>query len=442
MLFKFLRYLQPTHYFGLKTKNNALVFPVWDSLPDAVKASFSNDLNYTSQRAQDYDKSWRAITNGYIGDGDRIETVEDVSVYDNYVFARKYFSKAWVFYVFVLRLLSLNNPIKEVLGLYNTRGVKRYAYNHEICKYPAYKTFKSQLIESQPLVSVIIPTLNRYPYLKDVLKDLEAQDYTNFEVIVVDQSEPFQKDFYTGYTLNMSVDYQEEKALWLARNTAINKAQGDYILLFDDDSRIAPNWISEHLKTLDFFKADLSSGVSISKVGDAIPAHYAYFKISDQLDTGNVLLKKSIFKTIGLFDRQFEKQRMGDGEFGLRAFLQGYKNVSNPYAKRLHLKVNSGGLREMGSWDAFRTSSLFQPRPIPSVLYYFRRYFGSTQARFAIMRTVPISLIPYRYKGHKVLTLISGVLILFIWPIIGFQVIKSWRLASVKLKEGPKISNL
>ena len=63
------------------------------------------------------------------------------SVYDNYVFARKYFSKAWVFYVFVLRLIRLNNPIKEVLGLYNTRGVKRYIYSSEVCNYPRYTKF-------------------------------------------------------------------------------------------------------------------------------------------------------------------------------------------------------------------------------------------------------------------------------------------------------------
>ena len=203
------------------------------------------------------------------------------------------------------------------------------------------------------MVSVVIPTLNRYTYLKDVLEDLEKQDYENFEVIVVDQSEPFQKEFYDQFDLNIHLIHQEEKALWLARNTAIQKAQGEYILLFDDDSRVDTDWISQHLKALDFFQADLSSGVSISKHGAKVPAQYAYFCISSQVDTGNVLLPKQIFRDIGLFDRQFEKQRMGDGEFGLRAYLAGYKNVSNPYAKRLHLKVGSGGLRQMGSWDGF-----------------------------------------------------------------------------------------
>ena len=36
------------------------------------------------------------------------------------------------------------------------------------------------------------------------------------------------------------------------------------------------------------------------------------------------------------FDKQFEKMRMGDGEFGVRAYLKGYKNISNPNAYRKH----------------------------------------------------------------------------------------------------------
>jgi glycosyltransferase involved in cell wall biosynthesis len=291
-------------------------------------------------------------------------------------------------------------------------------------------------------VSVIIPTLNRYPYLKDVLKDLEQQDYSNFEVIVVDQSEPFQEEFYDEFQLNINLIHQEEKALWLARNTAIKQSKGEYILLFDDDSRVDKDWITQHLKTLDFFKADLSSGVSISTQGAKVPANYAHFGISSQLDTGNVLLKKSVFKDLGLFDRQFEKQRMGDGEFGLRAYLSGYKNISNPYAKRLHLKVGSGGLRQMGSWDGFRPKKWLDPRPIPSVVYLFRSYHGNKAARWALLKTVPSSIMPYRYKSNSVMMLVGVLISIVISPLVFFQVWKSWSLASTKLKEGPMIEKI
>ncbi|GGI58027.1 glycosyltransferase family 2 protein [Winogradskyella haliclonae] len=439
MLFNFLKYLQPTHYFGLKTKNGHLIFPKVDTW---ISSQFEEDIRYKSQEAKHYDQSWRAIQNGCVNFSNPITETVELSVFDNYIFSRKYFSKAWVFYVCLIRILSLKNPIKEISAFIKTKHVKRYIFGNEIVNFNDYRNFESQLLREQPLVTVIIPTLNRYRYLKDVLTDLEQQDYTNFEVIVIDQSEPYQAEFYKGFNLDLRVEYQEEKALWLARNTAIKQSNGNYILLFDDDSRVEKNWISQHLKTLDFFNADMSSGVSISKVGDKVPTHYAYFKISDQLDTGNVLLRKDIFKNIGLFDRQFEKQRMGDGEFGLRAFLNGYKNISNPYAKRLHLKVGSGGLREMGSWDAFRTKNLFQPRPIPSVLYFYRHYFGAKRSLLSVLRTVPISVVPYKYKSNRVMLLLSSFIAILLSPLIIVQVAKSWRLASKKLKDGPKIEML
>ncbi|WP_179351909.1 glycosyltransferase family 2 protein [Winogradskyella vidalii] len=442
MLFTFLKYLQPTHYFQLRKHNGNSTFPKVDLLPDAVYSKLTKDLDYSSAWAKSYDLSWQAVQCGYIGQCETYTEFKIVPVIDNYRFARKYFSSFWVFYILIVRLLSFYNPITEVFGWWKTRKVSRSSYLEIPLVYSEYDAFESELIKQSPLVSVIIPTLNRYPYLKDVLQDLEQQDYTHFEVIIIDQSTPFQSEFYADFQLDLQVVNQNEKALWLARNRAVKMAKGDYILLFDDDSRVSKDWICEHLKALDYFKADLSSGVSISELGAPTPAHYSYFKISDQLDTGNVLLKKTIFKAIGLFDRQFEKQRMGDGEFGLRSYLAGYINISHPYAKRLHLKVGSGGLRDMGSWDAFRTNSLFEPRPIPSVLYYFRRYWGNSAVRWSLLRTVPLSIMPYRFKGSKLMMIVGAVVSIFIFPLVVFQVFKSWRLAGKKLDEGALIEKL
>ncbi|MDT0295729.1 glycosyltransferase family A protein [Mesonia ostreae] len=442
MIFQFLKYVQPGHYFRLKRNSGHFVFPISSELPSIIVENIPQDAAYQSEKATAYDVSWQAIQMGYLGETTTYTHFERVPVADEYRFIRKNFHKAWVIYVLIVRLFSFKNPFKEINGYWKTRNVKRLNYAHNALSHIEYHNFHSDLIARQPLVSVIIPTLNRYPYLKDVLEDLEKQSYTNFEVLVVDQSEPFQKEFYNDFKLKINLNYQEEKALWLARNNAIRNAKGDYILLFDDDSRIASDWIEQHLKSLDFFKADISSGVSISKEGAKLPENYAYFCLSAQLDTGNVLLPKSIFKKIGLFDRQFEKQRMGDGEFGLRSYLADYKNVSNPLAKRLHLKVGSGGLREMGSWDAFRTKKWFSPRPIPSVLYLYRKYFGNATARWVLLKTIPPSVIPYRFKQNAIYMLMGSVFSILISPLILFQVIKSWKLSSKKLKQGPRIGEL
>lgn len=442
MPFGFLKYVQPVHYFRLFRKDGRSVFPVSRNLPEAVLCQLEADTNFQSDLAREYDLSWQAIQRGYTGDAKTYSCLEYLPIVDEYRFVRKYFHPFWVGYVFLMRIVSFKNPFKEAVGFWKSRNQKRVNLHQKPILYPDYETFESELIAENPLVSVIIPTLNRYSYLDDVMCDLENQDYQNFEVIVVDQTEDFREEFYQNRNLKLIYWYQEEKALWKARNDAIKRANGDYILLYDDDSRVDSDWIRQHLKTLDFFTADLSGGVSLSVTGGEIPENYRFFRINDQLDTGNVLLKKEIFREIGLFDRQFEKQRMGDGEFGLRAFLSGYKNISNPYAKRIHLKVSSGGLREMGSWDAFHTQNFFAPRPVPSVLYLYRNYFGKNASILALLKNVPPAVVPYRFKRSKTMKIIGVLLSLLLFPLVVFQVFRSWRLAGKKLEEGAKIENL
>ena len=442
MLFSFLKYLQPTHYFRLSKNNDTSIFPIVEKLPLEVVSQLTKDESYTSDRAKTYDLSWQAIQKGYIGSSECYTAFKTLPLEDEYRFVRKNFNAIWVVYILFLRLLSFNNPIQELKCVVMSRKSKRINHSSSPISYKSYESFKSELLLSKPLISVIIPTLNRYEYLKDVLRDLELQDYKNFEVIIVDQTDDFKEHFYTGWNLNLRFWYQKEKALWRARNEAIQASKGEYVLLYDDDSLIEPDWITQHIKALDYFKADLSSGVSISTVGAKVPDNYAYFRVSDQLDTGNVLLKKSIFKDIGLFDRQYEKQRMGDGEYGLRSYLNGYLNISNPFAKRIHLKVGTGGLRQMGSWDGFRPKNWFGPRPVPSVLYQFRKYYGGKAAFLAILKTVPPSIIPYRFKGNKMMLLLGVLFSVIIAPLIVFQVCKSWRLASLKLKQGSLIDSL
>lgn len=442
MIFSFLKYLKPTWYFNLQPSIDYSYFPKIETVNDAC-FHLEIDQNYSSEVSQERDFAWRAFQCGFISKSDKegLAIWENVTlpIVDEYRFFRKNFHKAWVIYTLFVRLITLHNPFVEISAFWKTRRVKRENYFQNHFKYKDYENFESKLIASKPLISVVIPTLNRYEYLVAVFKDLENQTYKNFEVIVVDQTDAFQEDFYKGWKLDLKFWFQEEKALWKARNEAIKSSKGDYILLYDDDSLVEPNWIEEHLKTLDFFKADLSSGVSISTVGAEVPAHYNYFRWSDQLDTGNVLLKKKVFSKIGLFDRQFEKQRMGDGEFGLRCYLAGFKNISNYKAKRIHLKVSQGGLRQMGSWDGWRPKKLFGPRPVPSVLYLSRKYFGNQLSRWYILVTIMPSLIPYQFKKSKALKLFAFVLLPFLLPLVLIQVLKSWKLASVKLKEGDKI---
>lgn len=439
MIFSYLKYVSPVWYFNLKPKVDHNYFPSKDELEE-FDFKLEYDFQYETKEAQFRDLAYRAFQQGYISQKKSNENrgfwdTPKLPACDEYRFLLKNFNKVWVLYVLFLRVLSFKNPFKELKGILKAKSATRQSHHLKAFKYRDFDSFESKLIKELPKVSVIIPTLNRYEYLKDVFRDLEKQSYKNFEVIVVDQTDPYDASVYEGWNLDLKYWYQEEKALWKARNEAIEVAKGDFILLYDDDSLVEPNWIENHLKALDYFQADISSGVSLSTVGAEVPLHYSYFRWSDQLDTGNVLIKKHVFETIGLFDTKFEKQRMGDGEYGLRAYLHGYRNISNPISKRIHLKVGQGGLRQMGSWDGWRPKKFFGPRPISSILYFFRKYYGNNAAKWSLLKNVPPSIIPYQFKGSKLLIVLGFFISVLLIPVISLQVYYSWRLSSRMLMD-------
>ena len=441
-MFDFLKYTVPIWYYRLHERS---AFPLYsdaeleDLRSDGMISRFEG---YSNGESAKMDLVYQALKAGVIpsrlrgGEARPRQTVRHVT--DNYIFLRRHYPSKWSVYALFLRLLTLHNPFRECSAFAKAMGTGRIRPDH-LTLHTGYESHEMPRAYSESLVSVIIPTLNRYEYLKDVMSDLERQDHKNIEVVVCDQSEPFKSEVYDNRPFPIVVIRQKEKALWLARNRCFKESRGSFILLFDDDSRVESDWVTQHLRCLSYFKADISAGITETLVGNGISEKDAGFHLSDVFDTGNAMLRREVFGDVGLFDRQFERQRMGDGEFGLRAYLNGYALISNPYAKRVHLKVETGGLRHYGSWDAFRPGRLFSPRPIPSVLYFSRRYFGECPSMLLIMNSLPASTLPYRYKADRRMKRLAPLLTLLASPVLAVQVFISWRISSRMLREGPRI---
>ncbi len=96
----------------------------------------------------------------------------------------------------------------------------------------------------------------------------------------------------------------------------------------------------------------------------------------------------------------------------------------------------------MGSWDAFRPKNFFAPRPLPSVLYFYRKYFPRDYVTNALIIGMLPSLIPYKWKSKKYLYPIGAILALFILPLLLLQLSISWNRSGRMLKEGDKIERL
>lgn len=443
MQFSFIKYTQPGWLFNIQPSKDISFSSCYyhpDYLPLHEEVNLETDPSFETATAKYADIGYRAWNKGLLTWCDaearlRIEKMPAPSLKDEYTFINKYWGKPWALYALLSRVVSLHNPFSEFSAYSKASSKKRINPHINTIDRSAYHSCHSNLVTSAPLVAVIIPTLNRYVYLKDVLEDLEKQEYENFEVIVVDQSTPFNEAFYEAFNLKLNVIHQKERLLWTARNNAVKATNADYLLFFDDDSRVEKDWISQHLKCLDYFNCDISAGVSLAKVGMKIPANYSYFRWADQFDSGNAMVKRALFSTIGLFDEQYNKQRMGDGEFGTRAYLHGYRSISNPYAARVHLKVSDGGLREMGSWDSFRPRKWFTPKPIPSVVFLYKKYYPKQLYKSVILLGIMLSNVSYRNKGSNKMLALSIALTVIKSPLLLIRFLWARSIANEMLRK-------
>jgi hypothetical protein len=146
------------------------------------------------------DLAYQALEAGYFPEeSERTELQNHVvrNVFDNYRFVHRFFGKKKALYVLILRLISFHQPIREIWAFLKSKDKRVQIQPLESAQ------FSNSSFDEK--VSVIIPTLNRYEYLKDVLADLEKQTYKNFDVWICDQSDDFMSQFYEGWNLNLNI---------------------------------------------------------------------------------------------------------------------------------------------------------------------------------------------------------------------------------------------
>ncbi len=90
----------------------------------------------------------------------------------------------------------------------------------------------------QPLVSVIVTTRNRLTLLLRAVQSVDAQDYPNREILVLDDaSEDGTSDYIRSHYPGVRLfRFDENRGLIVARNLLKMEAKGDYIVSLDDDA--------------------------------------------------------------------------------------------------------------------------------------------------------------------------------------------------------------
>lgn len=95
-----------------------------------------------------------------------------------------------------------------------------------------------------PKISLVVPAYKVQGYLSECLDSILGQDYTDFEVIAVDDCSPDGSgallDMYAERDARVHVIHLTENVgLGRARNAGLEKAQGEYVLFLDSDDTLS-----------------------------------------------------------------------------------------------------------------------------------------------------------------------------------------------------------
>lgn len=148
-----------------------------------------------------------------------------------------------------------------------------------------------QAIMNTPLVSIIIPVYNTEKYISECLNSLTQQSYIHIEIIAVDDGSTDNSlkilNDISAKDNRLKVFTQPNQGVSAARNLALSKATGEYIMFVDADDWIDPHTIEECLQ----------------EIGDADVCFFAYIR-----EFTNHSLPKPLFPQTQIFTAEACKQ--------------------------------------------------------------------------------------------------------------------------------------
>jgi len=170
-----------------------------------------------------------------------------------------------------------------------------------------------------PKVSIVIPTYNRLLMLKEAVESVLAQDFEDFELIIVDDGSTDE----TGNEIKRYggrvrlLQHSENRGVSVARNEGIRHSKGKYITFLDSDDL----WVKGKLKIQVAFLDDnpqyplcYTDEIWIRK-GRRVNPRFKHAKYSGWIfekclplctvSPSSAMMRKTLFPKVGLFDEAF-----------------------------------------------------------------------------------------------------------------------------------------
>lgn len=221
---------------------------------------------------------------------------------------------------------------------------RRYGYAHLQATSNAILATRS-LSDTEPLISVIVPSYNHEKYIYASLKSVADQTYRNLEIIVVndgsqDKTEAEVKRFIADHPkMKVVYNYQKNNGSRSAIEAGVLKARGQYIAILNSDDiyeserfNVLLHALNENnscfaFSNVSFIDSEGSEFLSddeyinnvklkMDGIGDYGNIVYALLDSNVTVSTGNFLFARWLYDALGGFS---EHELVHDWSFVLRA---------------------------------------------------------------------------------------------------------------------------
>ena len=256
--------------------------------------------------------------------------------------------------------------------------------NFEIISTKAFETiFQIKYeIQGNPRVSIVIPNKDHLEDLSRCIASiLEKSTYDNYEIIVVENNSTTEEifDYYKKIQENPNVKvivYQGDFNYSAINNLGVSHAQGEYILLLNNDTQVITlDWIEEMLMyaqrsdvgavgaKLYYEDRTIQHAGVVLGLGQHRTAGHSHYRVSSNnlgymgrlcyaqnvmaVTGACLMMRKKVFDELGGLDENFAVS-LNDVDLCVRAWKAGYVNVFTPFAELYHFESVSRGLDDQG----------------------------------------------------------------------------------------------
>jgi glycosyltransferase involved in cell wall biosynthesis len=173
-------------------------------------------------------------------------------------------------------------------------------------------------------VSIVIPCYNHAQYLPQSIESALAQDYDNFEVIVVnDGSTDNSLAVATSYGERIKVVSQANQGLSPARNAGISAATAEFILPLDADDWVEPAYLKKTVPLMQERVGVVGTHTACFGLGDHVWRTFS--PTMEQLKNDNSipvcsLIRRSVLQEVGGYNPAlsgYDKEHIGYEDWNL-----------------------------------------------------------------------------------------------------------------------------